>query len=46
MVDNFLQDLSEIEFKWAVYNLEYEKKGVGVREQNKLPMVSWCVPCC
>jgi len=37
--NEFLRDLPEDDCRWAVYDLEFEKTGAGVR--NKICFVSW-----
>lgn len=37
--ETFLQDLPELECRWAVYDFEYEKEGEGKR--SKLIFFSW-----
>jgi len=37
--DDFIADLPEAECRWAIYDMEFEKEGGGIR--NKIVFVSW-----
>lgn len=37
--DDFLADLPEDDCRWAVYDVQFEKEGAGVR--NKIIFVAW-----
>jgi len=37
--EDFIKDLPEAECRWAVYDLEFEKEGAGIR--NKIVFYSW-----
>lgn len=39
--DQFVSELPEFECRWAIYDLEFEKEGGGIR--NKIVFISWCV---